>query len=131
MSLEHTRESPRLKVSVAGKMDKRSVADAFEIYRAPESDQRIVQIVRPFSVSSKASYSAPVTLPIGPAYLAAVLEKAHYNVQAVDGVGEDIFQIKRSECGRYNVQGLSTEQIISRLHPRSSVVGVSLMFSQE
>ena len=131
MSLAHTKEESRSTTSLVGKIDTRSLTEAFETYKAPLSDQRVVQIVRPFSVSSKASYSAPVTLPIGPAYLAAVLEKSQYNIEIIDGVGEDIFQIKRSDCGLYNVQGLTTEQIIGRLNPRSSVIGLSLMFSQE
>jgi len=119
------------KSSLVRDQDRRSVKDAYDIYRAPASDRRSVQIIRPFSASSKNSYSAPVTLPIGPAYLAAVLENANYNVSILDSVGEDIYQITRSECGFYNVQGLSKAQIIARIDPDAAVVGLSLMFSQE
>lgn len=112
-------------------VDKRSVADAFDIFKAPVSDPRFVQIIRPFSVFSKNSYSSPVTPPIGPAYLAAVLEKARYCVEILDCIGEEIFQIKESACGHYKVQGLSVEQTVSRLHPNAGVIGISLMFSQD
>lgn len=112
-------------------VDSRSVADAYGFYRAPEGDRRSVQIVRPFSVTSKTTYSAPVTLPIGPAYLASVLEKAGYRVEAIDGIGEDIFNLNRSPCGAYTLHGMPIEKILDRLSPEAAVIGVSLMFSQE
>jgi anaerobic magnesium-protoporphyrin IX monomethyl ester cyclase len=116
---------------LVGKLDQRSVTDAYDLYRAPEEDLRSVQIIRPFSVSSKTTYSAPITLPIGPAYLASVLEKAGYRVEAIDGIGEDIFSIKRSPCDAYNLHGMSIQKILERLNLEAAVIGVSLMFSQE
>jgi radical SAM superfamily enzyme YgiQ (UPF0313 family) len=120
---------PRAKV--AGQVDSRSVTNAYDLYRSPEGNRRPVQIVRPFSVTSKTTYSAPVTLPIGPAYLASVLEKAGYRVEAIDGIGEDIFNISRSSCGTYNLHGMSIENILDHLNPEAAVIGVSLMFSEE
>lgn len=90
MTLHQTNNMPAPKQRLVGELDRRSVADVYEQYRAPEGDYRTVQIIRPFSVTSKNAYSAPVTLPIGPAYLASVLGKAGYQVEAIDGVGEKI-----------------------------------------
>lgn len=111
--------------------DNRSVKSCFEAYAAPLGDHSLIQILRPFAVLSKNTYSAPVTLPIGPAYLAAVLEKAGYNVSIIDAVGEDIYRITRSQCNRFNFQGILTKEIINRLDPHVRVLGISMMFSQE
>lgn len=115
----------------AGAVDSRNIKDSLETYRASLNKSPLVQIIRPFSVTSKNNYSAPVTLPIGPAYLAAVLEQAGYPVEIIDGVGENIYQFTRSDCGNYNMQGLTPSQIIDRLSPEVKFIGVSLMFSQE
>src|SRR5262249_40799578 len=111
--------------------DARSVRSCFEIFAAPRGDRSSIQIVRPFSVLSKNTYSAPLTLPIGPAYLAAVLERAGYNVSIIDAVGEDIYRITRSQCNRVNLQGILADEIIDRLDVDVRVVGGSMMFSQE
>ena len=90
-----------------------------------------VQILRPFTVFSKSAYSVPVALPLGAAYLGALLEKAGYDVGLIDGFGEGIQNVTRSDCGRYNLQGLTIEQTLARILPGTSILGVSLMFSQE
>ena len=90
-----------------------------------------IQILRPFAVFSARSYSTPVTVPIGPAYLAGILEKAGYEVEIVDGIGEGIQQINRSTKGAYIFQGLTVNEILKRIDPNSSVLCISLMFSQE
>lgn len=112
-------------------LDTRSPASAFDDFRAPSGSTGAIQIIRPFAVLSRTTYSAPVTLPIGPAYLAAVLEKAGYRVSIIDAVGEAIEQIRRTPCGRFNIQGLSSAEIIDRLDPNARVIGLSMMFSQE
>lgn len=88
-------------------------------------------LIRPFSVHSPTTYSAPVTLPIGPAYLAAVLERAGWRVGMIDAVGADIYRVRRSACGRANIQGLGVEEIVERIPEDAAIIGVSLMFSQE
>jgi radical SAM superfamily enzyme YgiQ (UPF0313 family) len=112
-------------------LDNRSIYSTFDEYAAPSGNRGPIGIVRPFAVLSKTTYSAPVTPPIGPAYLAAVLKRAGYDVSIVDAVGADIYRITRSPCNRFNFQGLLTEDIISRLDQNVRIVGVSLMFSQE
>jgi radical SAM superfamily enzyme YgiQ (UPF0313 family) len=111
--------------------DTRSVKSAFELYKAPAGDRRVVQICRPFSVLSAKTYSAAITLPLGPAYLASVLEKAGYNTSILDALGEDIFGVRKSDCGTYNFQGLNSDELVDRVDPDAVVLGVSMMFSQE
>lgn len=107
-----------------------SLADALARFAAPPQARRVV-VLRPFMVMSAKAYSAPVTPPIGPAYLAAVLEQAGYPVTVIDAVGEAIQQIAASPCGRFNLQGLTQQEILRRIPEDASIIGVSLMFSQE
>jgi len=106
-----------------------TISEAMSLYPAPSKNK--VQILRPFAVYSARSYSSPVTVPIGPAYLAGVLEKAGYEVEIIDGIGEGIQQLNRSENGAYVFQGLTIPEIVERINPESSVLGISLMFSQD
>lgn len=106
-----------------------TVSEGVEIFPAPS--KRKVQILRPFAVYSARSYSTPVTVPIGPAYLAAVLEKAGYEVEIIDAIGEGIQQLNHSDNGDYVFQGLTIQEIIDRIDPCSAVLGISLMFSQD
>jgi anaerobic magnesium-protoporphyrin IX monomethyl ester cyclase len=111
--------------------DKRSFENSYVRYYAPKHFQGKIQIIRPFAVLSKNTYSAPVTLPIGPAYLAAVLRKSNYDVGIIDAIGEDIYRIVPSECGRFNLQGISIAEIIRKIELKTQIVGISTMFSQD
>ena len=106
-----------------------TISEGLELLPAPSKNK--VQIIRPFAVFSASSYSTPVTVPIGPAYLAGVLEKAGYEVDIIDGIGEGIQQLNRSENGAFVYQGLATHEIIERIDPDCQALGISLMFSQE
>lgn len=112
-------------------LDTRSPVSVFDAYRMPGGSTGSVQIVRPFAVLSKSTYSAPVTLPIGPAYLAAVLERSGYRVSIIDAVGAAIEQIRRSHCGGFNIHGLGSAEIVERLDSDARIIGLSMMFSQE
>ncbi len=111
--------------------DDRRVDDAYVQFAAPRGETRKVQIVRPFSVLSATTYSAAILPPLGLGYLASVLRNAGYPVGIIDAQGEDIFNIRRSACGNYNLQGLDTQALIGMIDPQTHVLGVSLMFSQE
>ncbi len=87
--------------------------------------------MRPFSVYSKTAYSSVMTLPVGPAYIASMLEAAGYSVDIIDAQGESILDLRSAGNGRYKIQGLSTEEIVARIDPDAAVLGISLMFSQE
>lgn len=106
-----------------------TVAEALRLFAAPEPDFK-VQIVKPFACFSANAYSTATTLPLGPAYLAAVVEAAGYAVDLIDGLGEGILNITLSDCGQFKFQGLTVAQIIDRLDPDVRVIGVSVMWSQ-
>jgi len=99
---------------------------------APKNDKRIITLCRPFAVLTKNSYSSPVTLPLGLAYLGGVLEKANYNTKIIDATGEQKpVKIRRSENNLYNVQGLTSKEILEKIDPNTFIFGISLMFSSE
>ena len=120
------RVSPRKRFVQA--LNEVTVAEALQRFAA--RDRETVKILRPPAVFSASSYSTPLTLPLGPAYLAATLEAAGYRTEVVDGIGEGLSQIRVSEDGRLKFQGLTTDQIIARIGLETRVLGVSLMFSQ-
>lgn len=111
--------------------DEREFSDAYSVFAAPRDRAVTVQLVRPFAVHSRNTYSAPVTPPIGMAYLGAVLEKAGYSVSVLDGLGDAINHLERSDCGRFQIQGLPQDDLVARIDPACDVIGISLMFSQE
>jgi anaerobic magnesium-protoporphyrin IX monomethyl ester cyclase len=90
-----------------------------------------VTILRPSAVLSPNTYSAPVAPPIGPAYLAASLKTSGLEIHIIDAVGEAINNIVPSKCGRYNLQGLSHDEIIQKINNNVKIIGVSIMFSLE
>lgn len=125
--------TPITKVSrkTSFEQDSRSIVKAFVEFAAPSPCSEGVVLIKPFAVMSRNAYSTPLTLPIGLAYLAAVLEAAGYPVKLVDGIGEDIHHIYQSACGRFNLQGLSADGIIERIPQTTKVIGISMLFSQE
>ena len=112
-------------------MNSMTVEDAIDRFSAPSSRNYKIQILRPFGVYSRRSYSSTITLPIGQAYLAGMLESAGYAVGIIDAIGEDLEGVRVSQDGHYRIQGLSSEKIISRIDEDTEVLGISLMFSQE
>ena len=112
--------------------DDRHLISSFNEFGAPKNDNRVVQLCKPFVVLSKNTYSAPVTLPLGLAYIGSVLEKAGYNTKILDAIGDsNPVLIKRNVDNIYNVQGLDTKEIIEKIDPNTLIFGLSLMFTQE
>ena len=111
--------------------DDRSVQALYEKFAVPQGATGSIQLVRPFSVLSKTTYSAAILPPLGLAYLASVVRNAGYDVKILDAQGEDIFNIRRSDNGLYNLQGSGTEEMVDMVDPDAGIIGVSLMFSQE
>ena len=61
-----------------------------------------------------------------------MLEKANYNTKIIDAIGEQKpVQIRRSQNNLYNVQGLTSEEILEKIDPNTFILGISLMFSSE
>lgn len=106
--------------------------DAFLTYANPDSSSvKCVTLIRPSIIFSKNSYSTPLAMPIGIAYLAAVLEKAAYKVKIVDVPGRGVERVSPNDDGRFNVLGLSDDDTLNLIDPNSDIIGVSIMFSQE
>ncbi len=106
--------------------------DFFIQYQNPAADtDATIVLVKPPIVFSAKAYSTPITMPIGLAYLAAVLERARYRVSVVDCPGEGMNQIWQVPGSPYKVQGLDVEEAIRRIPPSAAIIGVSVMFSQE
>ena len=113
-------------------LDPRHMDSSFTSFKAPKNDERVITLCRPFVVIPKTSYSSPVTLPLGLAYVGAVLDKAGYNVKIIDATGEQKpVKIRRSEDNLYNLQGLTPEEILEKIDPNTFIFGISLMFSSE
>ncbi len=125
MSIEHTsniQSSGAVSTSVRSAMTKErlktndvTVAEALEMFSCPPGETHKVQIIRPPAAFSVKAYATVLTLPIGPAYIAAIMEKAGYDVDLVDAIGEDIRRTALSECGQYLSRGLSTDGVVARL----------------
>jgi radical SAM superfamily enzyme YgiQ (UPF0313 family) len=67
------------------------------------------------------------SLPLGLAYIAAVLEKAGHGVGVIDAVSEAPDQVVKA--GRLFRMGLSAEQISARVEPDTQAIGISNMWS--
>lgn len=88
-----------------------------------------VTIVRPSMVSSVGTWSSPITPPLGPAYLAAMLLKSGHDVHCIDAMADNIDQIIQE--GNYVYQGLTIDETVERIPAETDCIGVSCMFSQD
>lgn len=88
-------------------------------------------LVRPPSVYSVGSASAPVTMPLSLAYLAAALREAGHAVECVDALGEGVDRVGISYGPRVRYRGLTNEEIAARPKERPDAIGVTTMFSQD
>ena len=91
----------------------------------------IVTILRPPLLVPTWSDSAPLTPPIGPAYLAASLRQAGHEARIVDGLGENPSQVTPLFANKVMAIGLRSEEIVERIQPDTDLIGVSCMFSQD
>ena len=89
-----------------------------------------VALVRPPSLVSRYAVAAPLTPPLGLAYLAATVREAGHQVQVVDGVGEGLGK-PRLWRNSTLLRGLTFEEIAGRIQPEPDVIGISCMFSSE
>ena len=113
-------------------LDPRLMDSTLSSFSVPKNDNRVVTLCRPFAVLPKYTYSQPITLPLGLAYVAGVLEKAGYKTKIIDATGEQKpVKIIRSKDNLYNFQGLTSKEILDKIDPNTFILGISLMFSQE
>ena len=89
-------------------------------------------LIRPASVTNLNSMGDDAVLPIGLAYLAAVLQEESHLVTIIDSPGEGLGKYE-SIKGTHNGlrHGLSDKEIISLIPPKTKIVGISIMFSME
>ena len=90
-----------------------------------------ILLIRPPSVFSASSYSAPVTMPLALAYLSANLLEQGHQVDNIDALGEDIYHIDVSYTPRVRYRGLPTEKILERIKTKPDGIGITVMFSQD
>ena len=98
---------------------------------AQHNENRKIQLIHPCSVTSRASHSGAILPPLSLAYLSATLREAGYPVSIIEGQGGGVLNIRQSKCGLYNLQGLTTEEILDQIEPETHIVGISLLFSYE
>lgn len=90
-----------------------------------------ITLIRPANVSSRTAYSVPTTPPIGVAYLAATLRRSGHGVQVIDALGEAPLHTGTTAHAKLVYHGLSNDEIVDRIVPETSGIGISAMFSQE
>ena len=96
-------------------------------------------LIRPPALIDKYGFSIEAVPPIGLAYIAASIKDAGFDVYAIDAVGESPRQYNpvtftpnltvEYKKGRLYTNGLSNEEIIDRIDPDTTVIGLSCMFS--
>jgi anaerobic magnesium-protoporphyrin IX monomethyl ester cyclase len=124
--------TPPVNISYGRASSRLEIGDAFSLFANPDAEARLmITLIAPPIYFSKNSYSTPLTMPLGVAYLAAVLEKSNYPVQIIDCPGRDANNIFMSPDGPYKVQGLDEEKSIALIDSQTDIIGVSIMFSQE
>jgi radical SAM superfamily enzyme YgiQ (UPF0313 family) len=78
------------------------------------------------------SYVGPVP-PLGIAYLASVLREAGHEPQVIDAPGEALGTLTdfETEAGTMRRIGLSPAEVVERIHPGTSIIGIGHMFLHE
>jgi len=68
--------------------------------------------------------------PLGLAYIAAAIKDAGFPYQVIDGTGEALDVVRPyADRDDFMIQGLSFDEITTRIHPDTDVIGVACMFS--
>ena len=95
-------------------------------------DQCLVTLVLPPILCTQRAFNNEATPCIGFAYISAYLRSKGYDVSIVDAIGEGLNQFwQPAEFPGYHCQGLTVDEIVDRLDPRTRIFGFSAMFSGE
>lgn len=124
-------QTARRRKRLVGKTNDITVSDAIERYARPNTFTKKIQLLRPFAVFSAKAYSSPIVLPIGPAYIAGLLEAAGYDVDVIDGIISGLDNVEPATDPDLRRQGLSPDDTVRRVCRDTAVLGVSCMFTQE
>lgn len=96
---------------------------------ATPSEEQVV-LVRPAIVSSTGAMSDPVAVPIGLAYLAAMLRQASVPVRVVDATIRDDTKNVRVQDGLVR-HGMTQQETVDAVPDGTTIIGISCMFSQD
>ncbi len=88
---------------------------------------RVELIHAPIGVNQKAVQATRPSLPLGLAYIAAVLRESGHDVSVLDAVQRKPDQLTRD--GRFHYIGLCPEEIAEAVSPEADVIGIGVMFS--
>lgn len=86
-----------------------------------------VVLINPPQVFTRSQVVAGVTPPLGPAYLAAVLDRQSYKVKIIDALGEKPDQF--TDYRTCTVRGLKFREIIRQIPRETDLVGISNLYT--
>lgn len=86
-----------------------------------------VVLINPPQIFTKTQVVAGVTPPLGPAYLAAVLHQAGYQVKIIDALGEN--PNKFTPYKRLVIRGLTLQEIIRQIPREADLIGISNLYT--
>ena len=92
----------------------------------------IVSIIRVPTIIENSAMTAPITPPIGIAYLNSVINKFTNNIEIIDAIGNDPV-IRVTDFGNKKIRllGQDISQIVAQINENSDIILVSIMFSQD
>ena len=92
----------------------------------------LVSLIRPPIVCTTRAFNNEATPCIGLAYVRSYLESKDYTVNIIDGIAEGLNRFwDIPEFPGYHCQGLTIDEILERIDPRTRIFGFSAMFSGE
>ena len=86
-----------------------------------------VVLINPPQIFTKSQVVAGVTPPLGPAYLAAVLDNKGYKVKIIDALGEKPDQFM--QYGNFTLRGLTFQEIIRQIPKETDIIGISNLYT--
>lgn len=96
------------------------------------ADAAVVQqvtLIRPGIVAAAGAWIAPVTPPLGLAYLAAMVREMDVPVAVIDALGEAPDQLLEKDG--FVFQGLTFAETVRRIPADATIIGISCMFTQD
>ena len=90
-----------------------------------------VTLIRGSLVAPRGSLNNEPTPPLGLAYVAGSLKHAGFDVRGIDATGEAIEKVELIPDSKLQYNGLTIEEVVERIDPKTRVIGVSSMFSHE
>ncbi len=86
-----------------------------------------VVLISPPQIFTKTQVVAGVTPPLGPAYLAAVLDQAGYKVKIIDALGENPNQF--TPYKNLVLRGLTFQDMIRQIPRETDLIGISNLYT--